>query len=283
MLQFTPEVSVGRYTRADLADTLRRDVGVLKGSSWIVHASMRSLGLVVGGPEAVVAAWLDAVGDTGRVLMPTFSDPSPGGRFDSTTTPSRTGLISETFRGTAGVRRSRHPTHSVAGWGPGVDALLDGHERVAPLGIDSPLHRAATAGAHVLMIGCDLTAASVIHVAEAIAGVPYLGRAAYPGYNRPIACRDETGRRWRYLPRQTPGDSSRFGLLSSALRDRGQLMDVRLGDASCLRFKAADALAVAAEVLRADPLAFLCHSDRCPYCTAARSAVGHARGVPAGA
>ncbi len=258
--------------RAELAAQLRDRVGVHRGETWIVHASMRSLGYVIGGAPAVVGALRDAVGTTGTLLMPTFSDPSPDGRFDLLRTPSRTGLLSETFRVTPGVARSRHPTHSVAAWGRGRDSLLAGHEDVAPLGVNSPLHRAAAAGANVLMIGCDLTAASVFHLAEAIAGVPYLGRAWYPGYDRDIVCGDGSGATWMYRPHDVPGESSRFGVLEAELRRRAVLSAVRLGEATCLRFNAAAALAYAVEVLGTDPLAFLCDSRTCEYCTMARRA-----------
>ena len=260
-------VAVGR---GELAAQLRDRVGVHGGETWIVHASMRSLGYVIGGAAAVVGALRDAVGETGTLLMPAFSDPSPDGRFNLLRTPSRTGLLSETFRVTPGVVRSRHPTHSVAGWGAGREALLAGHERSAPLGVGSPLHRAAGAGAQVLTIGCGLTAASVLHVAESVARVPHLGRAWYPGYDRPVDCDDGAGGAWTYRPRDVPGDSSRFGELEPALRERGLLRSVMLGGAACLRFDAAGAVAYAVEVLTRDPLAFLCDQPSCGYCGMAR-------------
>lgn len=139
--------------------------------------------------------------------------------------------------------------------------------------MDSPLHRAAHAGAQVLMIGCDLTCCSVIHVAEAIARVPYLGRAWYPGYDRPLRMIDEVGREHVVPPRDPPGDSSQFWKVKQLLQQRGQLKRGRLGQASCLIFDATAALAAALDLLDDDPLAFLCQNPACAYCTMARAAV----------
>jgi aminoglycoside N3'-acetyltransferase len=257
----------------DLLRDLRESVGIGRGEIWIVHSSMKSIGSVIGGPAAVIHALEQAVGPAGTLLMPTFSDPQPDGRFDLLRTPSRTGLITETFRTMPGVRRSRHPTHSVAAWGCLRDELLDGHEHLQALGIDSPFHKAAKRGAKVLMIGCDLTRTSLLHVAEAIVGVPYLGRACYPGYDRPLVMIDELGRQQIIEPRPAPGDSSQFFKVEARLRQRGRLTNARLGEAVCLCFQAEDTLHAAIDLLRDDPLAFLCNSPRCVYCTAARHAL----------
>ena len=41
---------------------------------------------------------------------------SPVEPYDPQTTPSKVGLISETFRSMKDVQRSGHPTHSAAAW-----------------------------------------------------------------------------------------------------------------------------------------------------------------------
>lgn len=273
MTRTSPSASTSTgHTIADLLRDLRESVGVWPGAAWIVHSSMKSLGPVAGGPAAVVAALQQAVGGHGTLLMPVFSDPQPDGRFELLRTPSRTGLITETFRTMPGVRRSHHPTHSVAAWGRRRDDLLDGHDRTTALGIDSPIHKAAQRGAHVLMIGCDMTRTSLVHVAEAIVGVPYLGRAYYPGYERPLVFVDEQDDEHVVEPRQPPGDSSRFFKVQDLLQERGQVTVARLGDAVCLRFRADEALQAAVDLLRDDPLAFLCDNPCCAYCTVAREA-----------
>ena len=264
-------------TAETLPDGLRRGGGVAAGDTLIVHASFKALGPVEGGPAAVVAALRAAIGDVGTLVMPTFSDPQPDGRFDVRSTPSRVGAITECFRTAPGVLRSEHPTHAVAAAGPRAAALLAGHRDKPGLGVDTPLHRAADAGARVLMLGCAVTTCSVIHVAESICRVPYLGRAWYPGYDRTLTVVDAAGAEHVVPPRDPPGDSSQFGKVQEVMERRGQLQRFALAQAEVLSFRAGDALAAGVDLLRADPLALLCRSPRCEYCVMARRAVATPR------
>ncbi len=262
-------------TIPSLTQDLRERCHVAPAQVLIVHSSMKAIGAVEGGPRAVVEALQLSVGEQGTLLMPTFADPAQDGRFDVRLTPSRTGVITEVFRTMPGVRRSRHVTHAVAAWGRRRDELLDGHEDTPGLGVLSPFHLAALpgVGARVLMIGCDLTTCSVVHVAEAIVRVPYLGRAWYPGYDRALTLVDEAGAERLVEPRDPPGDSSQFVKVAALLERRGQLQRGRLGEATCLLFKASDAIDAAVSLLVDDPLALLCRNPRCAYCTMARRAV----------
>jgi aminoglycoside N3'-acetyltransferase len=142
-----------------------RTAGLGAGDVLIVHASFKSLGPVAGGPAAVVTALLNALGPAGTLLMPTFADPQTNGEFHVATTPRRTGAITEAFRAHVGAVRSHHPTHAVTAAGPRAAEFIAGHEHTSGLGVASPFHRAALAGASVLMIGCDLRAASIVHIA----------------------------------------------------------------------------------------------------------------------
>jgi aminoglycoside 3-N-acetyltransferase len=260
-------------TRKALARELTDRCGVVRGGVLIVHASLRAIGRVVGGPQAVVEALIDALGSDGTLLMPVFSNPVPGQPFDLRNTPSRTGLITETFRQRPGVVRSLHPTHSVAALGPLAEQLTADHARTSGLGVDSPFHKAAEAGARVLMIGCDLRACSLIHVAEAIARVPYLGRVWYPGYDATLTVIDGRGQRFIAPPIDPPIDSQGFTVVEEELDRRGQLSKVVLGEARCLLFDGSAALDAALHLLGRDPLALLCDNPQCPVCPAARRIV----------
>ena len=248
-----------------------RGAGLSAGGVLIVHASFKSLGPVAGGPGAVVRALLEVLGPAGTLLMPTFAHPQPNGEFHVATTPSRTGAITEAFRLHPGALRSHHPTHAVSALGPRAAEFIAGHEHTSGLGADSPLHRATLAEARVLMIGCGLRAASIVHIAEAVAKVPYLGRVWHEGYDRPLTIVLPEGSRTLVPPRDPPTCSAGFGVVERALAGRNLLHKVRVGQAECLLFKAGDALETALALLRADPGALLCHRPACPVCPRARA------------
>src|SRR5512146_608863 len=103
-------------------------LGIRAAGVLMVHSSLKSLGRVVGGPEAVIRGLMEALGKAGTLLMPaltyervTADQPV----FDVRRTPGNVGLIPETFRRRAGTRRSVHPTHSVCGVGPLAETLLE--------------------------------------------------------------------------------------------------------------------------------------------------------------
>lgn len=260
------------HTAPDLALDLRR-MGVRPGSVLIVHSSMKSLGHVAGGPATVIRALQGAVGPSGAILMPAFSysldkvyeEPAPYSPADS---PADTGLIAETFRRSAGVRRSLHPTHSVAAWGRSAARYLEGHEGRSAFDPATPFHRAAGDGALVLMIGCGFESLSLLHVAESVAEVPYLGVFCWwhAGW-KPAAVVARPGgavERVRYA--SVPGCSWRFRVLEKETERRGLVRRASLGNAEVLVFHADRVLDFAVSRLRRRPDALLCPQSTCPAC-----------------
>lgn len=257
-------------TRAELSRQLRDAAGVRMGDILIVHSSFKSLGPVEGGPGTVVAALQDVLTDAGTLLMPVFTSPQPDGVFYLKTSPSRTGAITEAFRTAPGVLRSRHPTHSVAAWGAGAARFIEGHPQTTALGPDSPFHRAALAGGSILMIGCRMTSCSLVHVAESLAKVPYLGRVCYAGYERTLVIDDGTGQRVEVPPVNVPGDSAGFTVIEDELDRKGLLLRPSLGQTACLKFLGKHVLLTATSLLLSNPGALLCDDPDCSVCTKSR-------------
>jgi aminoglycoside 3-N-acetyltransferase len=254
-------------------DRLAEDLRVLglgKGDRVALHSSLKSLGFVLGGPETVVRSLVEVVGPEGTILMPVFSRPAP--RFSVAESPSRTGLVTETFRRMPGIVRSPHPTHSVAVWGDRALEIVAGHEKASGLGADSPFHRLAEMGGLVVLLGCDSRSSSIIHVAEAIAGVPYLS-VFYPGYDIAMTVVYPDGRERVVEPRENPGDSSAFLVVEEELRRRGLIREGSVGQARAMVMKGSDVIETALALLRRDPAALLCHRDGCAVCPKAREAI----------
>ena len=118
------------------------NLGVQTGDLILVHASLRSLGKWPGGAETVVRGLLQAVGEGGTLLMPALSyEQQPPHIHDTRRTPSNVGALPEYFRQRPGTQRSLHPTHSVCGVGPAVEALFKDHLcDHTPCGPHSPFH-----------------------------------------------------------------------------------------------------------------------------------------------
>ncbi len=172
-------------------DSLARDLamlGLAPGGVAIVHSSLKSLGYVVGGPVAVIAAIERVLGPRGTLVMPTFSGqltdpaswvapPVPTAwwpiirahepAFDPAATPTRImGAIPELFRTLPGTRRSRHPHVSFAARGPEAAAIAEAHGLGDSLGEASPLARLYERDAQILLLGVGHGNNSSIHLAE---------------------------------------------------------------------------------------------------------------------
>ncbi len=156
-----------QVTRDRIADDLRR-LGVRPGGVLMPHSSLRSLGTVDGGAAAVVDAMLDALGEQGTLVGPSFtfgSAQSPDFVFDPVRTPSDMGAIADEIRRRAGPARSLHATHSVSAIGAQADEIL------AAAGASawderSPLGTMFGLGGHFLLLGVTYQSFTAVHVLE---------------------------------------------------------------------------------------------------------------------
>lgn len=167
--------------RAALTKQLE-EMGIVKGDSLLVHASLRSMGILEDGANTVIEALVNAVGESGNLLMP--SSPVDGLQldyvqskpvFDSKTTPSGMGAISEKFRKLSGVKRSLHPTEAVCALGPQAEYLTEGHfNQITPYNVHSPFYRLCELKGKILYVGVTLdNAGTSLHVLEDAVDFPY--------------------------------------------------------------------------------------------------------------
>jgi aminoglycoside 3-N-acetyltransferase len=200
-------VTVGSLV-ADLAA-----LGVPRGGVVLVHSSLRALGWVVGGAEAVVEALLTVVGPAGTLVVPSFStgrtDPArwqhppvpeswwPVLRaempaFDPAVSSTRQmGAIADCVLRWPGTVRGPHPHVSMAANGPLAGSIVVPHPLDAGLGDASPMGRLYDLDAHVLLLGVGHRNNSSLHLAET--------RADYPGkeyYDEGAAVLVDGERRW---------------------------------------------------------------------------------------
>jgi aminoglycoside 3-N-acetyltransferase len=253
---------MGDVTARDILDGLR-SLGVSPGDLLIVHSSLRSLGHVAGGAEAVAHALVDSVSPGGTLFVPTFNYAKLP--YDPATTPSLAGAISEAVRLLPDARRSLQPTHPWSAVGPAAEETLAGHdETVTPFGPGSPVWRLWERDAKVLLLGVDHRANSMIHVAEESLRLPYLDRTRVAKVVRAEGRIDEVVVR-------RPGHSGGFNKVDAALRSVGTLREARIGQATVLLMRSRDLVVAARVLLQSDPASMLCDDVTCVVCIEARA------------
>ncbi len=244
-----------------------RSLGLAAGDRVVVHSSLRAVGPVEGGAEAIVDALVEVVGLDGLIVVPAFTYDSA--RFDPATERGRAGALAEAVRLRTGAVRSLHPSHSVAALGRGAAELCAGHELRSATDVDSPLDRLARSGGYVLLLGVGHVADTTVHVGEFRAGAPYLHIPFAPDWPRVheivTAGGSETVEYARF-----PGCSGAFGVVERGLRDRSAIRDGFVGRAVSQLVRGEDVIEEAVALLERDPRALLCTDPRCFRCSRAR-------------
>ncbi|MET9800279.1 AAC(3) family N-acetyltransferase [Streptomyces sp. NPDC006368] len=241
----------GSHTEEQLRAQLAA-LGVEPGGVLLVHASLRAVGPVSGGSEAVLRALRAALGPDGTVVVPTFtahnSDSSPAYRervrglgqaeraavraamppYDAATMASDgMGVLAETVRTAAGAVRSAHPQTSFAALGARAGQVVSGHRPDCHLGEHSPLARLYDLDGRILLLGTGFERCTAFHLGEY--------RLARPP-RRTYRCvvREGGARRW-WAYEDVALDDGDFGTLGADLeRDRpGVVRHGRVGAARC--------------------------------------------------
>lgn len=250
-------------------------LGLRTGELLLLHVGFRALGPVAGGPAGLLAALQAVLGPAGTLAMPSWGedDDAP---FEQASTPAAAdlGVTAEIFRRQAGVLRSGHP-FAFAARGPLAAALLRDPLPLPPHGPASPVGRLHELGGRILLLGVGHEANTTLHLAEALAEVPY-GTAKH-------CTLLEQGRPRRVDYRETDHCCARFALADDWLRPAGRQREGLVGAASARLVAARDLVAAALPRLRRDPLLFL-HPPAagCAECDLARAGSGWPAGPPGG-
>ena len=187
-----------KSTRLTLGNDLRQ-IGVRPGDLLMVHASVRSVGPVVGGVNVLIQALFDAIGPEGTVsayvdfepfydevddldAIPVFDKRIARAALDH-------GILHEALRTWPGAMRSDHPDAGVVAIGRLAEWIAAEHHYQYGYGEGTPFERIVEAGGRVLMIGAPLDTLTLLHHAEHKADIPNKRLARYrrlmPGENGP--------------------------------------------------------------------------------------------------
>jgi aminoglycoside 3-N-acetyltransferase len=175
-----------------------RGLGVAEGQTVMLHASVKAIGWVVGGPDTVLQALLDVLTPEGTLIMMVSWEDNPYHLpewtferqkayleecppFDHATSRAnlRYGILTEYFRTRPGALRSNHPENSFAAVGRLARWIIEDHPLNYSHGAGSPLAKLCEAKGKVLLLGAPLDSVTLVHHAESLARVPSKRTARY--------------------------------------------------------------------------------------------------------
>ena len=162
------------------------------GDVVMVHASLRAVGDILGGPDVLIDAIVEATGADGTMMMyvgcqEPFDDVGrkqwPAEETDfvlehcpvfdpATARAAREfGALAELFRTRPGVKCSANPGARMAASGAKAEWLTEDHPLDYGYGPGSPLAKLCETGGKILLIGSSADDATVLHYAEHIAPI----------------------------------------------------------------------------------------------------------------
>jgi aminoglycoside 3-N-acetyltransferase len=268
------------FSREDLANGFRR-LGVVPGDTVMLHASVRAVGGIAGGPDQIHLALKDALTPGGTLMMyascPEHYDEVGRGNltpeqerevleklppFDPLTARSQrdNGTLVEFFRTYPGSLVNRHVARFVV-WGTHAEHLISSQPWSYPFGEGSALDRFIRLDGRILLLGCDHDTVTFLHYAEHIVDIPGKRVARY---KVPV---EENGRRvWRDMEEfDTSGDGAHpnwperfFARIVDTYLEQTRNRGGKVGHASSFLFDARGLLELALRAMQevaADPRA----------------------------
>lgn len=228
--------------------------GIGSGSVVLIHAALRTFGVVDGGSVAVRDALLGVLGTAGTLVAPTFTfahekEEMPLIQPDNDV--SEMGAITEAVRLHPSARRSIAYRHSFAAVGPASHDIVNVDHRLAPFDEESVFGRLLSLDAHVLLLGVPYSNSTSHHFAEWLADVPYRHRV-----ERRVRLKSASGDVFEtmmgdYQPKPSKDGSyygtrgADFNRLGLMLETRGLVDVVSVGNAVVRRFRMADLVELA--------------------------------------
>lgn len=171
-------------TRRSLAADIAA-LGLASGDAVLVHAALRQVGPILGGPDTLIDALLDVVGPAGTILgycdwqvdEDAAADPArrddvpPFDRHRSRSIRDN-GAFPELLRTTPEALRSANPGASCAALGGRADWFTADHPLDYGYGPGSPFARLVEADGKTMMLGAPLDTMTLLHHAEHLADFP---------------------------------------------------------------------------------------------------------------
>ncbi len=155
------------------------------GDTIMLHASIKAIGEIIGGPDMVIQAIMDVVGQTGTLMMYVGWEDSPYHLkewdvkkqklyleelppFDIHCSRAKRdhGILAEFLRTTPYTFRSQNPGASVCAPGKNAEFITENHPLNYGYGRRSPLDKFCQLGGKILVLGSPLAHITLYHYAE---------------------------------------------------------------------------------------------------------------------
>jgi len=168
-----------------------RALGLEAGQTVMMHASVKAVGWIVGGPDVIIQSVLEVLGPDGTLMMYAAWESSPYDLFQQADPPDQAlldewppfdpataramrawSILTEYLRTWPGARRSGNPEASMVALGAKAEWLTENHPLQYGYGPGSPLEKLGQCGGKALLLGAPLDALTLLHYAEHIACVP---------------------------------------------------------------------------------------------------------------
>jgi aminoglycoside 3-N-acetyltransferase len=261
------------FSRPQLADDFR-SLGIAPGDTVMVHASVRAVGEIAGGPDQIHLAIKDAITETGTLMMyascPQYYDEvgrgvHPGSierellekmpAFDARSARAArdNGTLVEFFRSYPGSLVNDHVARFVV-WGAQARYLISEQPWDFAFGRGSALDRFQKLDGKILLLGCDHDNVTFLHYAEHILTVPDLRIATFE-----VPLLENSERVWKEMKEvDTSGSGAHptwpdrfFAQIVNAYLSKTQNRGGRVGHAHSFLVDARGLLALALDEMRA--------------------------------
>lgn len=254
------------FTRESIINDIK-EMGINPCGTLLVHSSMKSVGEVEGGADAVLDAFSEYMKE-GLLIFPTHTWSRVGYKipyFDAANEPACVGILPNLFRKREGVVRSLHPTHSVAALGRDAEEYTSGEELS-----DTPCPRTGCWGrlydrdATILFLGCTLKSNTFIHGVEEWNEVD----DRLTESTQPLTIIAPDGKEYhidmhRHHSERSDDISDHYDKLEAPFLHLGAIRYGRLGNAKCIICNARMMADITSMLLKKNPQLFV-NSDSVP-------------------
>lgn len=254
-----------------------RNLGISREDTLLVHASSSNCGYIRGGARTIIDAIRE---NAGTALFTTFTRPyiylgglNRGWNY----MPYDAQDWKAVWTGNVGKSvlhfypeavRSRHITHSWAGFGKNAHFCLDAHGACdAPAGKTSPMHQALQLGGKVLFFGSGLAPNTFLHYLEDCADMPFLDDAVCRMKN------EDGSLKTVIVPRHLPGhrdfyrkDAENCKFYQRAFARGLEVKSAQLGLAQLQLIDLRQMYEIGMQLLKEDRRTLLCDDKDCLFC-----------------